>query len=60
MERIHSNNHQNNDCVSKEKLNTLQENMTHVNMETVEDIPFSRFLVRISNSYYQTIGKFTR
>jgi hypothetical protein len=23
-------------------------------------MPFSKFLVRISNSYYQTIGKFTR
>jgi hypothetical protein len=29
-------------------------------METVEDMPFSKFLVRISNSYYQTIGKYTR
>lgn len=44
----------------KEQLNTLQENLTRVNMDTVEDMPFSRFLVRISNSYYQTIGKFTR
>jgi len=29
-------------------------------MNTVEDMPFSKFLVRISNSYYQTVGKFTR
>jgi len=29
-------------------------------METVEDMPFSKFLVKISNSYYQTIGKFTK
>jgi hypothetical protein len=26
----------------------------------VEDMPFSKFLVRISNSYYQTIGKYTK
>lgn len=29
-------------------------------MEQVEDMPFSRYLVKISNSYYQTIGKFTK
>ena len=29
-------------------------------METIEDTPFSRFLVKISNSYYQTLGKFTK
>lgn len=57
MERIHLND---NYYQTKERLNTLQENLTRVNMETVEDMPFSRFLVRISHSYYQTIGKFTR
>ena len=46
--------------IPKDKQDTLQENLTRVNMDTVEDMPFSRFLVRISNSYYQTIGKFTR
>lgn len=44
----------------KEKLNTIQENLTKVEMDTIEDMPFSKFLVRISNSYYQTIGKFTK
>ena len=31
-----------------------------MDLHTVEDMPFSKFLVRISNSYYQTIGKYTR
>ena len=31
-----------------------------MDLQTVEDMPFSKFLVRISNSYYQTIGKFTK
>ena len=44
----------------KEQLNTLQENLTLVQMQTVEDMPFSKFLVKISNSYYQTIGRFTK
>lgn len=54
----------------KNQLNTIQENLTKVQLETVEDMPFSKFLVnnlillyfqvRISNSYYQTIGKFTK
>jgi len=34
--------------------------LTKVNMDTVEDLPFSKFLVRISQSYYQTIGKFAK
>ena len=57
MERVQLDNHGEN---PKDKQDTLQENLTRVNMDTVEDMPFSRFLVRISNSYYQTIGKFTR
>jgi hypothetical protein len=31
-----------------------------VDLQTVEDMPFSKFLLRISNSYYQTIGKYTK
>ncbi|CDW82012.1 zinc finger domain protein [Stylonychia lemnae] len=46
--------------INAEKLNTLQENLTRVNIDTVEDLPFSKFLVRISQSYYQTIGKFAK
>ena len=57
MQRVQLDNHEEN---PKDKQDTLQENLTRVNMDTVEDMPFSRFLVRISNSYYQTIGKFTR
>lgn len=44
----------------KEKMDTLQENLTKVQMDQIEDMPFSRYLVKISNSYYQTIGKFTK
>lgn len=46
--------------IRADQLNTLQENLTKVNMYTVEDLPFSKFLVRISQSYYQTIGKFAK
>eukprot|EP00347_Sterkiella_histriomuscorum_P005467 403356505 len=46
--------------IRADQLNTLQENLTRVNMDTVEDLPFSKFLVRISQSYYQTIGKFAK
>lgn len=31
--------------IRHEQLNTIQENLTKVNEETVEDLPFSKFLV---------------
>jgi len=33
--------------LSSDKLNTLQENLTKIYMDTVEDLPFSKFLVII-------------
>lgn len=32
----------------QQRLNTIQENLTKITEETVEDLPFSKFLVRIN------------
>ncbi len=39
---------QNQQLMNHEQLNSIQENLTKVNMDTVEDLPFSKFLVRFS------------
>ena len=33
--------------LKQEQLNTIQENLTRVQMDTVEDLPFSKFLVNL-------------
>ncbi len=43
--------------IMKHKLNTLQENLTNVNVETVEDLHFSKFLVIKSFLYTVFIGQ---